>query len=128
MAIGQQILSGNLPAKMKIDVYVKNNSDKLAAVAGMDFKVLLKEELITEGSITESIRVEPGASSIFPVLVDINLVTLLGSSSIDQLLDLALRNNQQEVLDQIGAKIQIKPYYLSGSEVKKYPGYITIKL
>lgn len=127
LSIVQKALSGNLPAKMKFSIIVQNTSDKPAGIAGLDYKFFLDEELITEGSLKEPIKVDANSVTRFPVLVDIDLVKLLNSNSSDKLLELAFGADPQKTLEELNTRIELKPYYLSGNELKKYPGHVNIK-
>ena len=127
LAIGQKALSGSLPAKLKFSIIVQNTSDKSAGIAGMDYKFFLDEELITEGSMKEPVRVEASSVTRFPVVVDVDLVQLLNSNSADKLLDLAFGADPQKTLEELNSRIELKPYYLSGNDLKKYPGHVNIK-
>jgi hypothetical protein len=127
LAIGQKALSGTLPAKLKFSIIVQNTSDKSAGIAGMDYKFFLDEELITEGSMKEPVKVGANSVTRFPVLVDVDLVKLLKSNSSDKLLDLAFGADPQKTLEGLNSRIELKPYYLSGTELKKYPGHVNIK-
>lgn len=127
LAIGQKALSGSLPAKLKFSIIVQNKSDKSAGIAGLDYKFFLDEELITEGSLKEPISVGANSVTRFPVLVDVDLVKLLKSNSSDKLLDLAFGADPQKTLEELNSRIELKPYYLSGTELKKYPGHVNIR-
>lgn len=127
LAIGQKALSGSLPAKLKFDIIVQNHSEKEAGIAGMDYKLYLDEELITEGSLKEALKVGAKSVTRFPVLVDVDLVKLLKSNSSDKLLALAFGSDPQKTLEELNSRIELKPYYISGSELKKYPGHINIR-
>jgi hypothetical protein len=127
LAIGQKALSGSLPAKLKFSIIVHNTSDKDAGIAGLDYKFFLDEDLITEGSIREPINVAANSVTRFPVVVDVDLVKLLNSNSSDKLLDLAFGADPQKTLEELNSRIELKPYYLSGTELKKYPGHVNIK-
>jgi len=127
LAIGQKALSGSLPAKLKFSIIVQNKSDKEAGIAGMDYKFFLEEELITEGSLKEAVKVGANSVTRFPVIVDVDLVKLLKSNSSDKLLDLAFGADPQKTLEELNSRIELKPYYLSGTELKKYPGHVNIK-
>ena len=127
LAIGQKALSGSLPAKLQFNIIVQNTSDKSAGIAGMDYKFFLDEELITEGSMKEPVRVEASSVTRFPVVVDVDLVQLLNSNSADKLLDLAFGADPQKTLEELNSRIELKPYYLSGKDLKKYPGHVNIK-
>lgn len=127
LAIGQQALSGKLPAKLVVVVTAQNNSQNIAAISGLEYSIFLENELYAEGSVNESVRIEPNSSVNFPVSMNVDLIKLLNSSSINQLLDIALGKQQQQKLSEMGIKIQLKPFYYSGSVLKKYPGFITIR-
>ena len=93
----------------------------------MDYKFFLDEELITEGSLKEAVKVGANSVTRFPVIVDVDLVKLLKSNSSDKLLDLVFGADPQKTLEELNSRIELKPYYLSGTELKKYPGHVNIK-
>ena len=126
MAITQNLLSGNFPAKISVDLEAINNNDEKAGIAGMDWKILMKEEEMLSGVVDQSVEIAPHASADFPVKMEVDLIALLQSESLPKIMAFVFGEKKREDLREIGVGIKIKPYYRSGSEIKKYPGYISI--
>jgi hypothetical protein len=51
----------------------------------------------------------------------------LTSEDLQSILDLILDIENREKLEKLDITIRIKPYFKSGTTVKEYPGYITIR-
>lgn len=127
MNITKQLFSGEFPAKLSIGLEAYNNDIQKAAIAGMDWKILMDDQEIVAGLVDHEVIVEPRSSKIFPVLVNVDLMKLLRSESLPQIMAFAFGKNQFEEISKLGAEIKIKPYYKTKSGIKKYPGYLTIR-
>lgn len=127
VAITNKIFSGEFPARISVNLKAKNNDIKKASIAGMDWRILMKEEEMLSGLVDRVVVVDPKASTDFPVIMEVDLIKLLKSESLPQIMAFAFGDNQYEELDKLGVEIKIRPYYQTNSGIKKYPGYLTIK-
>lgn len=127
ISITQQIFSGEFPAKLQVDLNARNNDAEKAAIAGLDWKILMKDEEIISGLVDREVIIGPHATTTFPVILDVDLIKLLKSESLPQIMAFAFGNKQYEEITKLGAEFMIKPYYKTKSGIKKYPGYLTIK-
>ena len=128
LTLAQQAFSKDIPSGIAIKLNVYNPSDKTASVSGLDWEMYLKDELYSTGVINKSVQVLPKGNSVFEVIADINLKDIIHSQSLPQLLKLIIEKNEQLNLSDLEAVVRIKPWYLSGKSIKKYPGFIRIKL
>jgi len=123
-----QAFSKNIPSKLLIKLNASNSSNKKAAVSGFDWELYLKDALYSTGSVSKSVVVLAKQSVTFEMPADINIMEIIHSKSLPQLLALIIEKNDGLNLSDLDAVVRIKPWYISGKSIKKYPGYIKIKL
>jgi len=126
MSLTNQLINGSLPARISIELKASNNNSSMASIAGMEWKILMKEEDFLAGEINDYIEVQPNSSTVFPVHVDLDILQLFQSETLPQLLNFVFSDNKAEELKKMSVGIQIKPYYRVGSVIQKYPGYLNI--
>lgn len=127
MSLTNQLINGSLPARITIDLKAANHNSLVASIAGMEWKILMKEEDFLSGEINDLIEVEPFSSTVFPVHIDLDILQLFQSETLPQILNFIFSDNKTEELKNMGVGIQIKPYYKVGSVIQKYPGYLNIE-
>lgn len=127
LVLSQGLLEGRLMAKMLIDVEVSNPSGSMAAVSGMDWKLLQKKQVIATGQLTNPVQVAGQGSTSFYLNAQVNLVKIFQLNSLDQILSVMAGNVDSKTLAKLGITIQLKPYYKLDGKIKKYPGFLTIQ-
>ena len=127
ISITQQIFSGEFPAKLSIGLKATNNDFQKAAIAGLDWKIIMEQQEVLAGMVDQQVVIEPQSTTTFPVILEVDLIKLLRSESLPRIMAFAFGQNQFEEISKLGAEIKIKPYYNTKSGIKKYPGYLTIK-
>lgn len=127
MIITQQLFSGEFPATIEISLKASNSHPKQAAIAGMDWIAMLKEEELLSGYVPDEVIVPPNGSTTFPVVASIDLMRLLQSKSFQEIGNFVFSNDKKAEMREIGASLKIKPYYKVGDNIQKYPGYLTIQ-
>jgi hypothetical protein len=120
------MLQGKLPAQASFKVEVSNPSGDKAAVSGMDWKLLQKQQVIASGKLEKPVVVPGHGKTTFDLNAELNLATILRLNSMDQIMSAISGNLDTETLQKLGITIQLKPYYKFDGKVKKYPGYFTI--
>lgn len=127
LMLGQQFLSGKLSAKLSADIQIFNTQDTRAAISGLRWQLYMKGEEYGSGELTEYLEVLPGQIKDFTVVTDFDLLKMLTSEDLQSILDLVLDIENREKLEKLDISIRVKPYFKSGTTVKEYPGYITIR-
>lgn len=127
MTLTGRVFSGGLPSKLKVYIEVENNTDKMAAISGMDWKLFMKDVEYANGVIENRVEVKPYSSKTFPVKADVDLMKILQSESLVQILKVVFNINDIDAVKKLDIELKIKPYYKSGTKMKKYPGYISLK-
>ncbi len=124
----QQAFSKEIDSKIEIEVIATNNHDKKAYISGMDWEFYLKESLYSNGVISKPVEILPRQHISFVVETNINLYQIIHSKSLMELLAIVIEKKDAVNLSDLDAVLKVKPWYLTGSSVKKYPGFIKIKL
>ncbi|HHL57424.1 MAG TPA: hypothetical protein ENJ14_00585 [Bacteroidetes bacterium] len=127
ISLTQQVRMGNLPVTMDVAIKATNNQSLKAGISGLDWELYMKDTKYGGGKLNQAVEVLPGQSTTFPVSVSFNLLKLVTTNNLQQVMDLVLHMNDREKLKQLDIKLQLKPYYKVGSSVQEYPGYITIR-
>ena len=87
----------------------------------------MKDEEYGGGELVQYLEVLPAQTKDFTVVTEFNLLKMLISEDLQSILDLILDIENREKLEKLDITIRIKPYFKSGTTVKEYPGYITIR-
>ena len=127
MTLTGRMFSGGMPTKLRANIEVTNNSAAIAAISGMEWILNMKGTQYALGVVENRVEVQPNSNTIFPVNTEIDLVKVLQSESLPQILQVVLNMDDYEQIKKLDLELKIKPYYKSGSGVKEYPGYITLR-
>lgn len=126
IALSSGLLSGNLSADILLNVEAINPSSGKAAVSGLEWKLLQKQQVVATGELKKSVEVAGHKRTSFELPAKVNLVKVFQLNSINQILNIMSGNIDSKELKKLGITIQLKPYYKLDGKVKKYPGYLTI--
>ena len=127
MTLTGRLFSGELIAKIKADVEVQNTSDKTAAISGLEWMLQLKESTYASGEIDKRVEVPPYGSRVFSVKTDIDMLEVINSESLPQIIKVVRDINNQEEVKKLGLELKIKPWFKSGTNIQKYPGWFSLK-
>lgn len=127
MTLTGKMFSGGLPTKIRAYIEVENTSSQKAAFSGMEWKLLMKQTEYTNGSVTNRVEVMPYSKAVFPVNADIDLLKVLQSESLPEILNVALNMNDSEAINKLGIELKLKPYFKTSTGTIKYPGYFNLK-
>lgn len=127
ISLGQQLVSGNLPANLSVEIQAKNNKSSKAAISGLDWQLNMKNENYGSGKLNQYVEVLPGQITDFTVNVSFDLHKLLASENLQSILDLVMDMDNKEKLQKLDIMLKVKPYYKSGNSIREYPGYLTIR-
>ena len=127
MSLTQQVLAGSLSTTLNVGIKATNNQSLKAGISGLDWELYMKENKYGAGMINESVEILPYNSTIFPVTVEFDLLKLVTSDNIQQILDLVFDIDNKDKLNQLDLQLRLKPFYKVGSQVQEYPGFITIR-
>jgi hypothetical protein len=127
MTLTGRMFSGGMPTKLRANIEVTNNSPEIAAISGMEWKLNMKDTQYATGVVENRVEVQPNSKTIFQVNTEIDLLKVLQSESLPQILQVVFNMDDYEQMKKLDLELKIKPYYKSGSGMKEYPGYITLR-
>lgn len=127
MSLAQQAMGGSLPTTLSVGIKATNNQSRVAGISGLAWELYMKDQEYGAGMINEAVTISPNSSTVFPVSVEFDILNIVTSSNIQQILDIVFNVDNQDKLNELDLELQLKPYYRVGSQVQEYPGVITIR-
>ncbi len=127
LMLGQALAQGNLPADLTVTLKADNPNTKTAAISGLDWEVLMKDVSYGSGKLNQRVEVAPDSSATFPLRINFDLLKVITSQSLNDLVAFVLDSKNKEKLKKLDVKAKIRPWYQRGSEVKPAPAFITIR-
>jgi hypothetical protein len=127
MSLAQQAMGGSLPTTLSVGIKATNNQSRVAGISGFAWELYMKDQEYGAGMINEAVTISPNSSTVFPVSVEFDILNIVTSSNIQQILDIVFNVDNQDKLNELDLELQLKPYYRVGSQVQEYPGVITIR-
>jgi len=128
LMLAKKAFGKDLPSQLKFTINAYNPGTKRAHVNGMDWELYLKGELYSRGTINTPVEVLPQHKTTFDVITTFNLFEIIHSKSLPQLLQVIFQKDKSINLSDLDALLKVKPWYSTGSTVKRFPTYIKIKL
>lgn len=127
MALTQQVLSGSLPTTLNVGIKASNNQSSKAGISGLGWELYMKDQMYGSGKINDVVEILPNSSTVFPVSVEFDILNLVTSNNIQQILDIVFDVDNKDKLDDLDLQLRLKPSYRVGNQVQEYPGFITVR-
>ena len=118
---------GTMPVSFKLKVEIRNPNTEMAALNRLDWKLLIDENQMAEGTSNQRVEVPPNGGISFMVLnITSDIKEVLSGESLKSLANLVLN------MADAGGKptkltLKAKPYISIGKSTIAYPGYLNIK-
>lgn len=117
----------NIPFKANVNLSIYNPTGKNTEINQFDYIVLLKGQEIAKGTVDKQIDLASGKTTIVPIQVNSNIYTLLSNKqNMEELLDFLSGTKSRPNEKKIMVVIKIRPSFMLGKELIKYPSYINI--
>jgi len=120
------MLRRDIPLNARINLQITNPSQNAAAINNFEYKVLINSQQLVEGVVNQLISIEPGASVTVPVSLTSNIYPLMSDSKMLNDILGFLQGGAGGPERKGLVTIKIKPSIMVGSQLVKYPGFITI--
>jgi len=127
MSLAQQVMAGSLPTTLNVGIKATNNQSLKAGISDLAWELYMKDHKYGVGMINDAVTIAPNSSTVFPVSVEFDILNIVTSSNIQQILDIVFDVDNQDKLNELELRLQLKPYYKVGTQVQEYPGFITIR-
>lgn len=110
---------------LTVNVKAKNPNQRTAAIGGFDYILWIDDVKTLAGTMNQPFEIEPGQSITMPMEFTIDLLEVLKGESRDKILSFGcgLATNNA---DASRVKLSLKPYFKNGTQISKFPTYITI--
>lgn len=117
----------NIPLTAKVNLKIDNPTSNPAAINQFEYIVLIKDQEIANGFVSEKVSIAPGGSVVVPVRVNSNIYGFLANGkTMEELMDF-LRGGESGAAEKKGVvTIKFKPTIEVGNKLVRYPGYITV--
>ncbi|SDM07438.1 hypothetical protein SAMN05421813_105169 [Daejeonella rubra] len=117
----------NIPLSANVKLSINNPTSKTAAINQFDYIILIKGQELAAGSVDRKISVESGATTIVPVQINSNIYSFLSNGKTMEELVAFMGGAESGPGEKKGlVTIKIRPSFMVGNKLIKYPGYISI--
>ncbi len=127
MALAQQVMAGSLPTTLSVGIKATNNQSLKAGISGLGWELYMKDHKYGAGMINDPVEIQPNSSTVFPVSVEFDILKIVTSSNIQQILDIVFDVDNKDKLNELDLQLRLQPSYKVGNQVQQYPGYITVR-
>lgn len=117
----------NIPLSANVKLSINNPTSKTVAFNQFDYIILIKDQELAAGSVDRKISVESGATTIVPVQINSNIYSFLSNGEIMKEIMAFMGGAESGPEEKKGlVTIKIRPSFMVGNKLIKYPGYISI--
>ncbi|WP_432711871.1 hypothetical protein [Pedobacter sp.] len=116
----------DIPLRAKLNLQITNPTGNPASINEFEYKILINREEIATGFVNQNVSVGPGQSTIVPVDVNANVYPIISNSKLMEEVTKFLKARKGEPEQKGLVTIKIKPSFMVGNSLVKYPGFITI--
>lgn len=120
------LLRKDIPLSATVNLEITNPSGVTAAINQFDYKILVNNTDLAEGTVNQNINIVQGQKTVVPISIRSNVYKLLTNQEIlNDVMKAAKKTSGRD--ENLGLlTIKIRPTFMIGNTPIKYPGYITI--
>lgn len=119
-------LRKDIPLEANLNLEISNPSATTAAINNFEYKILINQQEIANGTVDQRVNVDPGQRTRVPVLLHANIYQFLADGKtlgdITDFLSGAVQGSEKKGM----VTLKIRPSIMVGNGLVKYPGFITI--
>jgi hypothetical protein len=127
MSLAQQVMAGSLPTALNMGIKATNNQSLKAGISGLAWELYMKDQKYGAGMINDPVEILPNSSTVFPISVEFDILNIVTSSNIQQILDIVFDVDNKDKFNELDLQLRLQPSYKVGDQVQQYPGFITVK-
>ena len=110
---------------LTVNVKTHNPNAKKAGIGGFDYILWIDNVRVLDGTMDQKFELEPNQTIVMPMKFTVDLLELLKGESRDKVLNFAC-GLATDNADASRVKLSLKPYFINGGAITKFPTYITI--
>ncbi|MBC7418137.1 MAG: LEA type 2 family protein [Pedobacter sp.] len=120
------LLRKDIPLSATVNLEITNPSGVTAAINQFDYKILVNNTDLAEGTVNQNINIVQGQKTVVPISIRSNVYKLLTNQEIlNDVMKAAKKTSGRD--ESLGLlTIKIRPTFMIGNTPIKYPGYISI--
>ena len=116
----------DVPLKAKLNLEITNPTSNLASINEFEYKILINHQEVATGFVNQNVSVKPGQTTIVPVEVNANVYPLISNRKLMDEVSKFLTAKKDGPEQKGLVTLKIKPSFMVGKGLVKYPGFITI--
>lgn len=121
------LLRKDIPLKANLNLEITNPSGNLAAINQFEYKILVNNTDLAEGTVNQNVSIGQNQTVTVPVQLVSNIYGLVSNGNIFNDIIKAAQKGSSSKDEKLGLlTIKIRPTFMLGNTPVKYPGYITI--
>ena len=119
-------LRKDIPLRANLNLEITNPSSNLAAINNFEYKILINQQEIANGTVDQVVSIPAGQSTRVPVVLNANIYQFLANGKTLEDITSFLSGAAQGTEKKGMVTLKIKPSIMVGGSLVKYPGFITI--
>jgi hypothetical protein len=124
LALG--FLRKDIPMRANLNLEITNPTGDLASINEFEYKILINQAEIATGFVNQQVVVQPGNSTVVPVNINANVFPFLSNKKVMDEIGRFFKASQGGAEQKGIVTLKIKPSFMVGKTLVKYPGFITI--
>jgi len=124
LALG--FLRKDIPMRAQLNLEITNPTGDLASINEFEYKILINQAEIATGFVNQQVTVQPGKSTVVPVDINANVFPFLSNRKVMDDIARFFKASQGGAEQKGIVTLRIKPSFMVGNTLVKYPGFITI--
>ncbi len=116
----------DVPLRANLNLQITNPTSDVAAINEFEYKILVNREEVATGFVNQNVTIEPGKTIIVPVNVNANVYPLVSNKKLMDEVAKFLQAGKGDPEQKGLVTLKIKPSFMVGKNLVKYPGFITI--
>jgi hypothetical protein len=125
LALG--FLERNVPLTARFVVEITNPTVNKAAINQFDYKLLINQQEVVEGTIDQQISIPANETNLVPLEFSFDIYKFLADDSIRNNIQSFIMTSKNQKRKEAQLTIRIKPSVLIGNQLIKYPGFIDVE-
>jgi LEA14-like dessication related protein len=121
------LLKGNIPLKTNLIVEITNPTANTAAINELDYKLLINQHEVVDGTINQEISVAAHETTLVPLEFTFDIYKFIANDSIRRNIQNFIQKSESQEPRVVYLTIRVKPGILIGGQLIKYPGFIDIE-
>jgi len=125
-ALAFGLLRKDVPLHVTLNMEINNPSDNQAAVNQFEYIVQINGQELANGLVNQAVSVAPGQSVVVPLEVNTNIYQFISNAKVMSEIGDFIRSGKGGEERKGLITLKVRPSFLLGGVLIKYPGYITI--